>query len=243
MREASALTVVVPVFNEGANMRRWWERAAPHLPGGARVAVVHDFAEDDTVPVVRGLQEEGAPIHLVANAGRGVLSAIVTGLRSVERGPVLVSMADLSDDPASIPAMLDAYARGADVVVASRYMPGGKQIGGPWLKGWLARWGGRSLRWLAGFPVHDATNSFRLYDAELVRDLSIESTGGFEVGMEITVKAWMMGRRVAEVPSTWRERDRGKSRFRLFRWVPRYARLWARALAHGLGPGRRRVRA
>jgi hypothetical protein len=234
MRAPAPLTVVVPVFNEGANIRRWWERAGPHLPAGTSVAVVFDFEEDDTVPVVRALQTEGAPLRLVPNAGRGVLSAIVTGLRSVPRGPVLVSMADLSDDPGSIPAMLEAYARGADVVVASRYMPGGQQIGGPWLKGWLARWGGRSLRWLAGFPVHDATNSFRLYDAALVRELSIESTGGFEVGMELTVKAWMMGRRVAEVPSTWRARQEGTSRFQLLRWLPRYARLWGKAIVHGL---------
>jgi len=238
VRSAAPLTVIVPVYNEGANIRRWWERAGPHLPEGARVVVVYDFEEDDTLPVARALQGEGAPLRLLANAGRGVLAAIVTGLRSVDRGPVLVSMADLSDDPASIPAMLSAYEAGADVVVASRYMPGGRQIGGPWLKGQLARWGGRSLRWLARFPTHDATNSFRLYDAELVKELAIESTGGFEVGMELTLKAWMLGRRVAEVPSTWRAREEGKSRFRLARWLPRYARLWARALLHGLS-GRR----
>jgi hypothetical protein len=235
--------VVVPVFDEGASIRRWWERTGPHLPAGAAVAIVFDLEEDDTLPVVRALQAEGAPLRLVRNAGRGVRSAIVTGLRSVERGPILVSMADLSDDPASIPAMLAAYARGADVVVASRFMPGGRQIGGPWLKGRLARWGGRSLRRLAGFPVHDATNSFRLYDAELVRRLALESAGGFEIGMEITLQAWMMGRRVAEVPSTWRARQEGRSRFRLLRWLPRYARLWARALAHGLAARRPEGRA
>jgi dolichol-phosphate mannosyltransferase len=71
-------------------------------------------------------------------------------------------MADLSYDPASIGPMLDAYRAGADVVVASRYARGGAQHGGPWLKGRLARWGGRSLRRLAGFPVSDATNGFRL---------------------------------------------------------------------------------
>lgn len=235
MRSSVApLTVVVPVYNEGANMGRWWDLAGPHLPRGAQVVVVYDFEEDDTLPVVRALQGAGAPLRSLANSGRGALAAIVTGLRSVDRGPVLVSMADLSDDPASIPAMLAAYEQGADVVVASRYMRGGQQIGGPWLKGQLARWGGRSLHWLAGFPVHDATNSFRLYDAELVRQLAIESAGGFEVGMEITLKAWMLGRRVVEVPSTWRAREEGKSRFRLARWLPRYARLWARALVHGL---------
>jgi len=120
------------------------------------------------------------------------------------------------------------------VVVASRYMAGGRQIGGPWLKGQLSRWGGRSLKWLAGFPVSDATNSFRLYDAALVRRIEIESTGGFEVGFEITLKAWMGGARIAEVPCTWRDRVAGQSRFALRKWLPLYARLWARAVAHGM---------
>jgi hypothetical protein len=224
---------VVPVYNEGANIGRWHEEAKPHLPPGSRILLIYDFDEDDTLPVARALAEQGAPIELVRNQGRGVLSALVTGLRSVEEGPVLVSMADLSDDLAVIPAMLEAYRRGADVVVASRYMQGGRQLGGPWLKGQLARWGGRSLRWIAGFPVSDATNSFRLYDAAMVHRTPIESTGGFEVGFELTMKAWMDGRKIVEVPSTWRDRTAGTSRFDLRRWLPRYARLWLRTVAHG----------
>jgi hypothetical protein len=222
------------VYNEGANLRAWWEAARRHLPPGTRIRVVYDFDEDDTLPVVRALAADGAPIEPIRNAARGVLGAIVTGLRSVERGPVLVSMADLSDDFGALRAMLAAYSAGADVVVASRYVRGGRQVGGPWLKGQLSRWGGRSLHWVAGFPVSDATNSFRLYDAQLVRNTVIESTGGFEVGFEITLKAWMRGARIAEVPCTWRDRVAGKSRFRLRKWLPLYARLWARALAHGV---------
>jgi hypothetical protein len=201
------------------------------------VRLVYDFEEDDTLPVARQLAHAGAPIGLLPNAGRGVLDALLTGLRSVESGPVLVSMADLSDDFGAIPAMLAEYERGADVVVASRYMRGGSQRGGPWLKGQLSRWGGRSLKWLAGFPVSDATNSFRLYNAALVNGMRLESTGGFEVGFEITLKAWIAGARIVEVPCTWRDRVAGESRFNLRRWLPRYAHLWARAMAHGVRRG------
>lgn len=234
MSRAVPLTVVLPVYNEGANLRTWWEQAKPYLPRHASVRIVYDFDEDDTLPVARSLAGEGAPVTLLRNTGRGVLGAILTGLRSVDAGPVLVSMADLSDDFSAVPAMLDAYRAGADVVVASRYMPGGRQIGGPWLKGQLSKWGGRSLKWLAGFPVSDATNSFRLYDAALVQRTDIESAGGFAIGFEITLKAWMAGARIAEVPCTWRDRVAGQSRFQMRRWLPLYARLWARAMAHGL---------
>jgi dolichol-phosphate mannosyltransferase len=238
MSRLAPLTVVVPVYNEGANIANWWSEARPHLPSDASVRLVFDFEEDDTLPVARALTAGGAPISLIRNAGRGVLSALLTGIRSVESGPVLVSMADLSDDLAVVPELLDEYRKGADVVAASRYARGGRQIGGPWLKGQLSRWGGRSLKWIAGFPVSDATNSFRLYDADLVRELTLESRGGFEVSFEITLKAWMLGRKVAEVPCTWRDRVAGQSRFDLRRWLPLYARLWWRALAYGV---RRRV--
>ncbi len=233
-RDSAPLTVVVPVYNEGANIERWYSEAMHHLPPGTDVRVVYDFEEDDTLPVVRALEAKGAPLSLLRNGGKGVLGAIVTGLHSATEGPVLVSMADCSDDFSVLPRMMAAYREGADVVVASRYMRGGRQVGGPWFKGQLSRWGGRSLKWLAGFPVSDATNSYRLYDAVLVRTIQIESTGGFEVGFEITVKAWMQGARITEVPTTWRDRTDGASRFKLAKWLPLYARLWAAALRHGM---------
>jgi hypothetical protein len=232
------LTVVVPVYNEGANLPEWWRAAAPYVPAGTVVRLIYDFEEDDTLPVARALAAAGAPIEWVRNRGKGVLGALLTGLSSVEAGPVLVSMADLCDDLSAVPAMLEAYAGGASVVVASRFMTGGRQLGGPLLKRWLARCGSAVLH-LAGFPVRDASNSFRLYDSGLVKRISIESTGGFEIGFEITLKAWQAGARIVEVPTTWRERVRGESRFRTWRWLPRYARLWARAFAHGLHASRR----
>jgi hypothetical protein len=234
MSRRSPLTVIVPVYNEGANLGGWWEQARPHLPQGATVRLVYDFDEDDTLPVAERLAGEGAPITSLRNRGKGVLQALVTGLRSVDAGPILVSMADLSDDFGALPRMMAAYLDGADVVVASRYVAGGEQVGGPWLKGQLSRWGGLSLKWLAGFPVSDATNSYRLYDAPLIKRIEIESTGGFEVAFEITMKAWMAGARIAEVPCTWRDRVAGRSRFEMRRWLPLYARLWARAMAHGV---------
>jgi dolichol-phosphate mannosyltransferase len=233
-RADAPLTVVVPVYNEGENLRDWWKAAMPHLPQDAIVRVVYDFEEDSTLPVARALAAAGAPIDLLRNTGRGVLQALVTGLRSARSGPVLVSMADLSDDLAVVPRMIEAYRGGADVVVASRYMPGGKHIGGPWLKAQLSRWGGRSLAWIARFPVRDATNNFRLYDAALVNAMRVESTGGFEIAFELTLKAWIAGARIVEVPATWRDRVRGQSRFDLARWLPLYGRLWARAVAHRL---------
>ena len=228
------LTVIVPVYNEGSNFRAWVAGSAPYLPVGTEVRVIYDFDEDDTLPVVRELADQGHNLTLVRNRDRGVLNALLTGINSVEDGPVLVSMADLSDDFAVIPQMLAAYERGATVVVASRYMKGGRHIGGPWLKGQLSRWGGVSLHKVARFPVHDATNSFRLYDAAFANALDIECKGGFEIGFEITLKAWMAKKVVVEVPCTWQDRVAGESRFNLRKWLPGYAHLWTKALVYGV---------
>jgi hypothetical protein len=143
---------------------------------------------------------------------------------------VLVAMADGSDDPKDVDRMLEVARSGAAVVSGSRYMRGGRQLGGPLLKRTLSRLAGLSLHWVAGLPTHDPTNSFRLYSRSLLDAVEIESVGGFEVGLELTVKAHERGLRVAEVPTTWRDRTAGQSRFRLWRWGPHYLRWYLRAL-------------
>ena len=120
---------------------------------------------------------------------------------------------------------------GADVVAGSRYMRGGRQVGGPLLKRTMSRAAGLSLHWLGGLPVHDATSNFRLYSKRLLNQVTIESRGGFELGLELTVKAYRLGMRVAEVPTTWRDRTAGQSRFKLLEWLPRYLHWYWRGMA------------
>src|SRR5713226_8385687 len=99
-------------------------------------------------------------------------------------------MADLSDDLRQVDRMLALYRQGYDVVVGSRYMPEGKLVGGPWLKQTLSRLAGLTLHWFRGIPNHDATNAFKIYDRRMLKQLTIESEGGFELNLEITVKAF-----------------------------------------------------
>ena len=196
------------------------------------VLVVHDMDEDTTVPVVRRLQKSMPELRLHHNTlGRGVLNAIKSGLAAAEAPYVLVTMGDGADDPSDIDRMYAVAAAGADVVAGSRYMRGGRQIGGPLLKRTMSRVAGLSLHWLGGVPVHDATNSFRIYSKRLLEKVTIESDGGFELGIELTVKAHNMGMTVAEVPTTWRDRTAGQSRFQLWQWLPRYLKWYQRGIA------------
>ena len=82
---------------------------------------------------------------------------------------------------------------GADVVSASRYMRGGHQIGGPPLKRLMSRTAGLTLHWFAGVPTHDPTNNFKLYSRRFLDTVTIESTAGFELALELTVKATLAG--------------------------------------------------
>jgi dolichol-phosphate mannosyltransferase len=229
--------VVVPVYNEGENvvptLRGIVERSRTRP---LEVLVVHDFDEDTTVPVVIRLKAEMPELRLYRNTlGRGVLNAIKAGLAAARAPYVLVTMGDGSDDPGDIDAMYELARGGADVVAGSRYMRGGRQLGGPLLKRTMSRTAGLSLHWLAGIPVHDATSNFRIYSKRLLDKVTIESDGGFELGIELTVKAYLLGMRVAEVPTTWRDRTAGQSRFRLWSWLPHYLRWYSRGIVGRFG--------
>ena len=225
------LTILIPVYNEGANFPALWKELCSQVHSEFIVLVVHDFPEHDTVPVVKQIVAQGETrLSLLRNnIRRGVVGAILTGFRQVERGPVLVVMADLSDDLGRVDEMLALYRRGYKLVAGSRYMKGGSQQGGPWFKKLLSRTAGLSLHWLRGIPIHDATNAFKIYDREMLSTLSLESRGGFEMNLEITVKAFLAGYSMAEVPTRWRHRSSGQSRFRLWAWLPHYLRWYVYA--------------
>ena len=148
-------------------------------------------------------------------------------------------MADGSDEPHVVDPMVSLAQDGADVVAASRYMRGGRQIGGPPLKRLLSRAAGLTLHWFAGVPTHDPTNNFKLYSRRFLDSVEIESTAGFELALELTVKATLDGRRVAEVPTTWRDRTAGQSNFKLRKWLPHYLH-WYRVAFVGRWIGRKR---
>ncbi|MFZ0979934.1 MAG: glycosyltransferase [Candidatus Acidiferrales bacterium] len=244
MRRATGdeiLRIVIPVYNEGANFPSLWEAIASSILSPYEALVVYDFDGDDTVPVVRRMIECGERrLRLVKNTvSAGVVGALRTGFAEVQNGPLLVAMADLSDDLSQVDEMLDLYRQGNHIVAGSRYAAGGRLLGGPLLKKTLSRMAGLTLHCFRGLPTTDATNAFKLYDAAMLKSFNIESIAGFEINLEITVKAFLAGYRIVEVPTTWRDRTQGKSRFRLWAWLPRYLKWYLYAFR----PRARTVRA
>jgi len=227
------LSIVLPVYNEGEAVEPVLRSLARNVTTPHELVVVYDFDEDTTVPVVRRLGSEIPQLRGLRNdLGRGVLNAMKAGIAGTAAPFVLISMADGSDEPEVVDRMVELAKGGADVVAASRYMRGGRQLGGPMLKRLMSRVAGLTLHWFARVPTHDATSNFKLYSRRFLDATAIESTAGFELALELTVKATLAHRRVAEVPTTWRDRTAGQSNFKLRKWLPHYLHWYRVAFLH-----------
>jgi glycosyltransferase involved in cell wall biosynthesis len=224
------LSIIIPVFNEGERVEAVLRALHAGVATPKELIVVWDFDADTTRPVVERLAAELSGLRGHRNdLGRGVLNAMRAGIDASRGSLVLISMADGSDEPYVIDPMVALARGGAVVVAASRYMRGGRQVGGPRLKRLLSRTAGLTLHWFGGVTTHDPTNNFKLYRRDFLDAIRIESSAGFELALELTVKATLAGRRVAEVPTTWRDRTAGESNFRLRKWLPQYLRWYLRA--------------
>jgi glycosyltransferase involved in cell wall biosynthesis len=229
---SAELSIVIPVYNEPDNIGPTLRRIGSEVRTPHEILVVHDFEADTTVPVVRELAAEFPAVRPHLNQlGRGVLNAMKAGIAASSAPLVLITMADGSDEMDRVDEMVRLAQGGAAVVAGSRYMKGGGQVGGPLLKRLMSRAAGLSLHWFAGVPIHDATNNFKLYRRDFLDSVSIESTGGFELAIELTAKAARARKPMAEVPTTWRDRTAGASRFKIRAWLPKYLRWYFHAFA------------
>lgn len=224
---AVQVSIVVPVYQEGEAVVRPLQRLLAGVQLSSEVLVVHDTPDDTTVPFVHQLAESDPRVRAVLNTyGRGPANAIRFGIDHATAPVAVVTMADGSDDPRQIDELARLVDRGVVVAAASRYMPGGQQVGGPRVKRFLSRWAGRSLHLLARVGTRDSTNSFKAYDTAFVRQVGIESRTGFEIGLELTAKATRLRLPVAEIPTIWLDRKLGESHFDLGRFLPSYLRWY-----------------
>jgi dolichol-phosphate mannosyltransferase len=226
-RAVPRVSVVIPAFNEGEDIVPVLDRILESIRLPAEVIVVVDFAEDSTIPVLTRYRETHPNLRYAINSyGRGPANAIRYGIDVAVADTVVVTMADGCDDPRQIDDLTRLVERGVVVAAASRYMPGGQQVGGPLLKSLLSRAAGRSLYLFARIGTRDATNSFKAYNREFVRTVGIESRHGFEIGLELTAKARRLGLPVAEIPTIWLDRQAGVSNFKIAQWIPKYLRWY-----------------
>ncbi|MFF0373982.1 glycosyltransferase family 2 protein [Actinoplanes missouriensis] len=221
------ISVVIPVYNEGEAIVPHMERLLRDVLLPAEILLVHDTPDDTTVPYAEKLAMTDSRIRPVLNTyGRGPANAIRFGIDAALAPVTVVTMADGCDDPRQIDTLAMLVERGVVVAAASRYMPSGQQVGGPRLKRLLSRWAGRSLYIMTRVGTQDATNSFKAYNTDFVRQVGIESRVGFEIGLELTAKACRARLPVAEIPTIWLDRQLGESHFDIGRFLPSYLRWY-----------------
>lgn len=221
------VSIVIPVFNEGDNVKPVLRRIFESVKIDAEVLVVYDDPSDNTVSAIKESQAEFPALRGVHNTyGRGPANAIRFGINTSSSDVVVVTMADGSDDASQIEALTRLVERGVVVAAASRYARSGQQVGGPFLKSLISRIAGLTLYYGARVGTRDATNSFKAYSTEFIRQVGIESDKGFEIGIELVAKARRHRRPVAEVPTIWLDRSFGVSNFKTFTWLPRYLKWY-----------------
>jgi dolichol-phosphate mannosyltransferase len=230
-----AVSVVIPAYNEGDSVVPVLDRIFDSVQSECEIIVVVDFESDTTVPVLRSYSAGEPRLKtLISSYGRGPANAIRYGIDQSKNPVVVVTMADGSDDPRQIDDLARLVDRGVVVAAASRYSPGGQQVGGPVFKSGLSRLAGTSLGLLARVGTRDATNSFKAYSTDFIRDVGIDSRSGFEIGLELTAKARRLRLPVAEVPTIWLDRTLGDSNFQLTSWIPKYLRWYRFAFGPAL---------
>lgn len=229
------VSVIIPAYNEGDAVVPVLDRLFEAVTLPVEVVVVVDSVDDTTVAVVEKYAHARPNLRWVLNTyGRGPANAIRYGIDHARAPVAVVTMSDGSDDPQQIDELTRLVERGVVIAAASRYMPGGQQVGGPLLKSLMSRTAGRSLYAFARVGTRDATNSFKAYSTDFVREVGIDSRAGFEIGLELTAKARRLRRPVAEVPTIWLDRALGTSNFQLRKWLPEYLRWYRYAFGHTL---------
>lgn len=220
------LSIVIPAHNEEENIAEVINKIEQILDIEHELVVVNDHSTDFTAKIVSGLSKQYANIRLVDNLLEpGFANAIKTGFINLKTEAVVPIMGDLCDDLSTIKAMLKKIEEGYDVVCGSRYIKGGLRLGGSKIKGFFSSFVGKSLHCLLGVPTHDIANAFKMYRKKVIDAINIESRG-FEISMEIPLKAYYLGFKITEVPTVWKERTKGKSSFKMFKLFPGYLRLY-----------------
>jgi len=229
------VSIVIPVYEEGEAITPCLDRILDGVRLPCELLAVYDDPGDSTLPYLEQYAAKDPRVLPVLNGhGKGPARAIRWGIEQSRAPVAVVTMADGSDDPEQIDQLCKLVDRGVVIAAASRYMSGGQQIGGPMLKSTLSRLAGLSLYWFGRVGTRDATNSFKAYSTDFVRDVGIDSDTGFEIGIELVAKAKRLRLRVAEIPTIWLERAKGTSSFQVMSWLPRYLQWYCFAFGRKL---------
>ena len=209
--------VVLPTYNEAANIEEILRRVRKSLPAGG-VLVVDDGSPDGTAAIAERVGDEIGGVEVLRRSAKaGLGSAYRAGFRwGLEHGwDAMVEMdSDFSHDPDVLPDLVAPLQDGFDLVIGSRYVPGGSTPDWQRSRLLLSRGGNRYAQVVLGLPVTDSTAGFRAYGADILRRIDLDGVraDGYGFQIEMTYRALLEGARIAEVPIRFVDRVEGSSK-------------------------------
>jgi dolichol-phosphate mannosyltransferase len=215
--ENASVWLVIPTYNEAANLEAIVAAALERLPSERRLLIVDDSSPDGTGEIADRLAEDREDVAVLHRpAKRGLGPAYVAAFREALAGgaDLIAHMdADFSHDPADLPRLLEAAA-GADLVLGSRYVDGGGVTNwGPRRRA-ISRWGSAYARAVLGVEVQDLTGGFKVFRRRALEAIDLGSLAslGYAFQVETTFRTILAGLEVVEVPIIFRDRRVGQSK-------------------------------
>ena len=225
--------VVIPTYNERENVEAMAAAVLEALPPEGELLFLDDNSPDGTGAVIDGICAREARVHVMhrekkEGLGRAYVAGFAEALR-MGATHVIEMDCDFSHDPKDVPRLLAAVAGrppyqeggvdyqecGADVVIGSRYVKGGKCVGWPFRRWLISRAGGLFIRFMLGTPVKDPTGGFKCFTRralETLGDFSMIKSFGYSFQMEMNYRMWKAGLKLVEIPITFSERRAGTSK-------------------------------
>lgn len=228
MAKRPEVSIILPAHNEEENIAA----CVPPLARACRgldyeILIVDDASRDGTLKVAKSLARKFKRVRVIHRTPpNGFGRAIKTGLENARGGIVIPFMADMSDDPRTIPRLVRKIEEGYDIAIGSRFVSGGKLVDYPLLKYLAHRTYSKVVSAAFMRNIKDISNAFKAYRREILYGIDITSDG-FEITSEMILKPIALrDAKVAEVPTTWRNRKKGKAKFTgLYRQGWRYGRV------------------
>lgn len=211
------MLVVLPTYNEILNIEKMLHSVHEHLPN-ADILVVDDSSPDGTASAARALCQEIVGLEVITRATKeGLGPAYRAGFRwGIERGyEAFIEMdCDFSHDPAALPSLVAPLDEGMDVVIGSRYVPGGAIPDWKYSRRMISRFGNLYAKWMLGFAVEDSTSGFRAYTENILQKIDLDAVhaSGYGFQIEMTFRAHRAGASIREVPIRFVDRLNGESK-------------------------------
>jgi dolichol-phosphate mannosyltransferase len=215
--EQGPVWLVLPTYEEATNIERLVGQARAKLPADAQVLIVDDNSRDGTGEIAARLAAEHEAVHFLHRpAKEGLGPAYIAGFRRAladGAGFVVEMDSDFSHEPAYLPRLLEAAER-ADIVIGSRYVPGGGVSDWGPLRRAISRGGSAYAQFVLGLAVRDLTGGFKCFRREVLEALDLDAirSRGYAFQVEMTYRAIELGFDVVEVPIVFRDRQAGTSK-------------------------------